>query len=948
MSLRGRFIHRLQHQGALFATLLVCASITTPTRAQSNDPAAEQVAGKRPASSGRVVRAFDFEEQEYNPLPVPLGWIRAQEDPRVPRIRPGFPIWNGAMLDYQSPAFEGFGSVKLPTSGGSTGLILRRGEINIFPNADYLVSARIRTQGLEHAKARVVAQLIDQHGDAIEGALSTTNLVNSPDSWEQVSLEIEGVFPSAAFVQIELQLLQPKQQYEQRAASAFEVWDEDYNGAAWFDNLIIAQLPRLEISTGTPGNIVESELPPPLHILVRDLTGDAINANIRIFDVHGHEIDSQSLANGNRRVRTDWTPSLPGFGWYRALLEVNVDDQLVGIRALDFIWLSPEDSNSDSGMFGIHAQLTNAKIAESAPVLINGTGVTSASVEAWAYSTTLEDMSKDADAMIAIDELINMGTDLSIILSELPMELADTLAVDPDEVLPVFASSSSLWMKWGSAMLDEFGQAVSKWRFGDRVTQENADTINTQLDAITTALGGYVPGPILVTPWSIDRPIDPSLTLPSRQTLIFDHDGTTEEAMGILVEDWAQAAAQYSTEHENNPPALGMVLRPMHSVGDWSGVEVWSSVGSLARKAISFWWASSATGLENERFDLELRDAWWVSPGKRGQVMPAPELVVWRTLATHLGGRQAIEELDIMPGVRLLVAGPKPGTDTDSQGILILWLDKPSIDPVILNLPLSTQPVKQFDVFNNQTLVPLDYVGPLNLPVHRIEIGRSPIIIKGVNTNLIRFMSALELTPNKLQAKSGTHDHELMFANPWPTTVRGRVYIVEPGGFTGPPGNIDRSWEVSPRVIPFVLDAFETKQIPVKIAYSLGEIAGKKKLTFDVELEADKDYPLMRIEREIELGLDGVEMNLTARRGEDGITVIGVHVTNKLDSDQDFEVIAIPPNESRIRRSINGIKPGEQLTREFAFTNAQSGDKVIVALMLRESSVRLNKSVTVP
>lgn len=958
MSLRHRFIQYLPKQSVSIAQIIACAALTTmcasPTLAQDADNSDPRPPGERPAAAGRVVRAFDFEEQDYNPLPIPGGWVRAQEDPAVPRIRPGFPIWNGAILDYKSPAYSGIGTLRLPTSGGSTSLILRRGEINIFPNADYIISARVRTVDLNYAKARVLARLINRKGEKIEGATATTPLANTKGKWEQVSLEIEGVYPNAAFVEIELQLLQPEQQDEDASLNKFIVWDQDFKGNAYFDNLIIAQLPRLEISTGTPGNIVESQTTPALHVLVRDLTGDAIIARARIFDVHGKIVDSETLADGSKRVRTDWKPSLPGYGWYRAVLEVVVDDQLVGIRTLDFIWSSPSEKNPDSGMFGMYAKLTNPKIAQSAPALIKGTGITRASVEVWSYETTLQDIDPQADTMQAIDELITSGTQISIVLAELPKQLARTLARDPNEVMPVFAGPSSAWVGWASKMLDQYGQAISNWRFGQQATQESAATLNTQLDAIKAALSGYVPGPMLVTPWSIDRPIEDEIIRENQQLLVYDHNATGEQAMPLVVEDWAVAANRYTSDSGEPPPTLGMVLSPMHESGTWSGTEVWSSVSMLARKAISFWWAASSTGLGNDRFDLELRDAWWVSSGKRGQVMPAPELVVWRTLAKHLGGRQAIEELDIVPGVRMLVAGPKRTTsqaqrdEHTDKGIMILWLDEPGIEQRILNLPLSTGRVMRCDVFNNQTPVDLARVGDLALPVHRIAVGRSPIIITGVNTQLVRFLSSIELTPDSLQAISGIHKHELKLSNPWPITIRGQVYIVEPGGYTASEDEIDRSWEIRPRVFPFVLDAYEQQQLPLTIAYSLGEIAGEKQLTFDVELSADKDYPLMRVEGSIELGLDGIEMRLAAQRGPDGVTIIAVHVTNKLDIIQDFEVIAIPPNESRLRRSISGIAPGEQVTREFAFTKTNAGDEVIVALLLRESSVRLNKSVTVP
>ncbi len=925
--------------------------------------------GDRPASAGRVVRAFDFEEREYNPLPIPLGWLRAQEDPDVPRIRPGFPIWNGATIEYNAPAYSGIGTARLPTAGGSTSLTLRHGEINIFPNADYLVSARVRTDGLEHAKAHVLARLLNEHGVAIEGAVSTTPLVNTKGAWQQVSLEVEGVYPDAAFIQIELELLQPEQQGLDRGMDKFAVWEQDYSGDAYFDNLIIAQLPRLDITTGLPGNIVESNEPPPLHMLVRDLTGDAIVARVRIFDVFGREVAAEVLADHDRRLRTDWTPDLPGFGWYRAVLDISVDQQLVGIRTLDFIWSSPSESNINSGMFSIFAELTNPIIAESAPALIKGSGVTRASIEAWDINTQSESLVDGSALMNTIDDLVNAQIDLSMVFSQLPRELATTLAVDPDEVMPVFAGPSSAWVPWAGSMLDEYGQAVAHWRFGDQPTLESPDTLNAELDNINTALRGYVPGPMIVTPWAIDRPIEPTLTRPNRQLLLIDHGDTSEAVMPLVVEEWFASARSQTQAKPDQLPSLGMVLSPSHEIRTWSSVEIWSSVGGLARKAISFWWAASLTGLDNERFDLELRDAWWVSKGKRGQVMPAPEVVVWKTLATHLGGRSAIEQIDLVPGVHMLVAGPQQiranaqtsqdgrlfesGSDDrqageDESGIMILWLDEPSLDPVVLNLPVAMGPVSSFDVFNNETIIELERVGGLSLPVHRIEIGRSPIIIKGVNTQLVRFLSSIKLTPDRLQAKSGIHHHSVTLSNPWPITIRGQLYIVEPGGYTDPDGNIDRSWEIKPRVLPFVLNPNEQSELPIELAYSLGELAGEKKLSFDVELQADQDYPLMRLERTIELGYDGIEMFATARKAQDGIVIVSVYVTNLLDVVQDFELIAIPPNESRLRRSINGIAPGEQAIREFAFTKADSGDQIIVALLLRDSSIRLNQSVSVP
>ncbi|MEM7756263.1 MAG: hypothetical protein AAF297_11570 [Planctomycetota bacterium] len=72
----------------------------------------------RPAAASRVVRTFDFEERRRNPTDLPLFWVRAQEDPGVPRIRPGFPLWNQGRLVYGPGAAAGEGAVELFTRGG--------------------------------------------------------------------------------------------------------------------------------------------------------------------------------------------------------------------------------------------------------------------------------------------------------------------------------------------------------------------------------------------------------------------------------------------------------------------------------------------------------------------------------------------------------------------------------------------------------------------------------------------------------------------------------------------------------------------------------------------------------------------------------------------------------------------------------------------------------------
>ncbi|MFG0313488.1 MAG: hypothetical protein ACF8LL_04805, partial [Phycisphaerales bacterium] len=155
-------------------------------------------------------------------------------------------------------------------------------------------------------------------------------------------------------------------------------------------------------------------------------------------------------------------------------------------------------------------------------------------------------------------------------------------------------------------------------------------------------------------------------------------------------------------------------------------------------------------------------------------------------------------------------------------------------------------------------------------------------------------------------------------------------------------------WEIIPRVVPFTLGAGEERSYPLNIGYSLGELAGEKQLVFDVELDADRNYPTLRVQRTIELGLPEIEMVVTAQRNDAGVTVVTASVSHTDAQDQYFELIAIAPNEPRIRRSINALPPGQAAVRQFAFTQAVPGDQVVVVLIPRDNSKRLNEAVVVP
>ncbi len=915
----------------------------------------------RPEYAGRIIRAFDFEEQYTNPLPVPLGWIRAQHDPDVPRDRPGFPIWNRAALDYSSPAFSGEGSVHLPTDGGSTSLILRHGELTVFPNADYLISARVRTDGLLHARARLVAVLIDRAGNEIEESEVSTRLVRTRGEWELLSVFIEGTKPEAAFVRVELQLLQPEQQPRTRRVKPFTVWAQDYEGGAWFDDVVVAQVPMIGLSTGTPGNIVSGEQPPKLQMMVRDLTGDDLRSYVRVFDASSQLVDEHESGRGNG-LNEEWTPDLPKYGWYSAVFDVYSGAGLVGRNELDFLWqperiggklvggfgakrLVPEDS-----IFALRSTTLDERLLQTLPDIVQMSGVKHLEMRAMDADTVGEDLDKDSMLLSSVDRVVEMGVDVSLTMAEVPFELADQAAIDHDAVFKLLTEHESIALPMIGSLLDRYGQQVSQWRLGIAPNEDKSDVLADEAGEVRGLMDPYVPGAVIGVPWAMDRPFEAGVMSESIRLLVQDDPTYPDDAMSDLIGQWAPVRS------EADGGELSVVHRAYASAGTQESV--WSRVGWLGRRAISSWWASKLAGADARNTQIVLSDPWIVEPGQRGRVMPAPELLVWRTLVDQLGGREAIEEIDLEHGVRMLLCSSRGDldarddslTDGISDGAIVLWLDEPTMEHAVVELPLSTGAVRLVDLFGNEEIIGLSHETELSLPMHRIEVTRTPVIVTGVNPELVQFLGNLRLTPDRLDATTGVHKHQLVVKNPWDFSIRGRVYIVEPGGYSEPGGtNVDRSWEIVPRVVNFVVTAGLEERIDLDVSYSSAQLAGMKDLVFDVELMADKEYGLMRVEREIELGTDVIDLDLKFRKGaRDGLVEVDAIVTNQTGERISADLFAVAPKNARQESTISAIETKEEGRRSFVFRELTSGDQAVISVRVPGYEVRVNKAITLP
>lgn len=888
----------------------------------------------RPSGAQRLVRRFDFDESDFNPLPIPMGWVRAQHDPSVPRVRPGFPIWNQAELDSKAPSISGSTTLRIPVEGGSASLRLLPGAIGVFPGTDYLVSAKVRTAGMVHARACVAARLLDEQGHPIPGSESVSRAVRTTGEWVGINAAVAGLDERAAFLQIELLVLQPKQLPGADTDRPFAVWSEDFHANAWFDDVEVTLLPRIELETGVPGHAFTPAQTPEISMLVRDLTGETLSGVLRVLDADRRIVSEQELRSSSGRLSETRVPTLPGPGWYRAVLDVSSNSGVVGRGILDFVWGAPGDERQlTDGVFALSVDATDPTEALALPAMAAWANVSSVTVGVWEEAMTEEAAALDVNpAYDAVRGVLNKGIDATIRTGETPGDLADLAGRDSWDVPGVIGSDESIWMPWLEGALDRFGQGVLSWQLGDHPLYTDAEALAAHVDLAYATFNRWIPGPELRSPWPLGDPFDPALVGPGRGVVITDDGAGDDHTLAERVRSWVEASP--------SPDDGGLTIEFPVGEASASGTP---GLGRLARRALNAWVEAHNTGI-TDRFELAIREPWRSSGGRRPSMMPAPELALWRTLASVLEDRGTVRELDLLPGVRAILVG-----DSD-DALLIAWLTDPEAPSRSIDLPFGDgghgQDVRQISLQGVRTPLTPTQDPRWGSMVYHVPLSREPVIIDGVDAPYFALLASVRLDPERMDPILGERTHDLVIDNPFPVPVRGKVFIVEPGGLSEGVSGRDRSWQVTPRVVPFVVDAFGTTRVPIEILFGAAQRTGHIPAVFDVQVSSDRDYPTARVARWASIDSEQITVEATAVRSGDDV-VVRAFVTNLGEGTRSADLVAFAPGAPRVRAQIRGITEGVTMERRFILEGVPRGQSISVSLIEPTTGERLLRVIEI-
>lgn len=888
--------------------------------------------GERPEAARRVVRVFDFEERPWNPEPVPQHWFRAQHDPPS-RERVGFPVWNQATFDTTHSTSERH-SLMLPTRGGSTALRLSGGVLAAIPTADYAVSARVRTDGLSHAGARLRARFLDERLEPITSSESASEPIRSEGQWTDVLVDLDGDAVGAAWIQIDLELLQPREVERERSESASEdnppshsaphrALLEDVSGSAAFDDVTVMQVPRVRLRSRIAGSVAAAPAVPTYELEVRDLTGERLIVHMKATDIDGRVIDTLEANAPEAGQRLEWKPALREYGWMRLDLEVRGPSGVVARSTSSAVWLPPlpradslSSSAREAARFGIVADDAKLSQLRDLPDVARALALGALVLPAWDGGQTRQALRNDIARLdAAVERAIASGQEVTLALARTPEELRRDLNNDANAVWDALLSpppTPGAEAPWGPYLWDvfsKFGQRVRRWQIG-LISEPQAfwrPALADDLAALERAFGRLAPRPIIVVPWSIDQSIDDRLA-GSRWASALAPPAVSREAIASFV---GQATARAGAT---------IVIEPL----DESLYGPRATIIDTAKRAVAAW----AAGPNR----LSIRNAWDWKPAGSPDLNPHPSLAVWRQMAEHLGGRRVVGELPIAVGATALILdGPRGGA-------ILAWNDYADPTDAAIRMRLAEDRVHTVDLFGNERQV------ERTDDVDHVPLHETPVFVEGIDVPLALFRGSFTIEPERVEAEASLHSVEFVLTNPWPMTVSGTLRITDPKG-----------WKIEPRVIAFDIPSGGERRIQAELSFGLGEEAGLKHVVADADIQADRRHTGIRLAAPLEVGLASMQLTpsyaiVSNPTGGAPDVVITLSVTNSGQSPETVQVFAMAPGFPREGAPVSALGPGETAVRRFRFPNAAPGllnKRVRVGLIDVEGAGRLNKSLLI-
>ena len=851
----------------------------------------------------RVLRIIDFEERKLgNEEDLPMHWDKISGE--------GLPHYVNGILATDR-ARSGQYSFRFDLNGGSLIYRYDPNQLPVLSGAHYRVRVFCQTTAMPSARARLTAYFTDQDGHPLTDMIRHSEpyaAKTDGEDWKQLSVELNADNPKAAYLAVELELLQPER-YETTPLYEGALWPQDIHGSAWFDDVSVAQVPDATISSDTTANIFRLGEPVRLGVSINDLFTDDLQMRLIIVDATGRMIYQHSGAVDTNAVQGAPTakqhlnialPSLPP-GWDQADLQLTSRGRDLGEHKAALIQLGDTaDPMVPDQRFGVVATDLNGNQLEQLPKILPLLAAGRVKIAVWSSREDLEDSDPSGfDALL--EQLKSEGITPTGCLLDVPPSIAKKIGAA--SWLRLQTASPDAWKPQFAYMISRHINQLDHWQFGaDGDDEFVSDARMRQVyQLLFDEFSSLVHNPDLAMPWpswydlGTQMPATVALSVPPQ----------------VLPEHIPLYAQDFQNKSAGPRPNLSVTIQPLE--------ESYSRrvrLRDLAQRVIY----AVAGGIN--RIDLPLPFS-VVGEGDSVQVEPSEMFIVDRTLMRTLNGAMFKGRAPIADGVDALLF------DKNGQGILAVWSRgaEPAGRPITLNL--GPQPLK-VDLWGGVT--PLPRVGDQVT----VNVGPMPFFLVGLDDVTAQIRASVAFDKPLLESSFQSHERRLSFVNPSANALTGTLRLRPPPG-----------WTVTPMSFQFSVAPGQTFDRPMTIEFPYNSFAGPKTVTAEFTLDGDEPT-VFSVPLTLTLGLSDIGMrSLALRDGND--LVVQQMVTNYGDAPIDYTAFAAYPGLTRQERLIGGLPAGRTTIKIYRFKDVKfiPGAFVRCGIRQMEGTRVLNNEVAI-
>jgi len=908
-----------------------------------------------PIPGSRIVKSFDFEEIKLgNFEATPMFWSKVTGR--------GFPAYSAGAFDhtvFHSGENGGNTSFKMRTVGGSVAYRYDpppANRIPVAPNSDYYIIAFARTDKLEHARADLAAWFTDDKGQLLldtethsqpykAGDDASTN-----DAWQVLYIHLptppetgDGP-PQPRFLAIQAGLLQPQQQAENtNPLGRFALYQQDIEGSAWFDDIVIFQLPRIGITvhkqatSPAPAGMFGGGEKIDLDMLVSDVRnrslpgtaaasapssapsnapasapaapGSPLLVRLKLAAADGTPVDATEF-QANARLDEPWThrythSPLPG-GLYTATMEVfdpsAASSPLVANRQVQFLCLpaATETAHPLSPEFGVDVTRWNHSATwQDLPSLAIQTGAGLLQLPAWRGEMDDEALTRrDAplDALLATLQRRNIRTLAAF--SELPGPIAAQM--NPESRTSLLALNNADPKIWQSAIsfpLTRYVNRIDFWQLGSPddpfsgLLPDSGDPRTAPATAPATPDRAQIP--IVEQSATLYGKLSgPMMSLLPQPGLMIPWNALFE----FHPEQFPHAELDLRIPAVVKPAQIPAYLGNFQNAGRPLFVQLDGLPANESRRADRL--ADFAERLVYSRSAKTPPDA-VLYPARPGK--PDELLLVYRTMIHALGQSNYVGEITPGPGMHAFLF-EKPG---DSS--IVIWSD--AAGETALDLPLGSDP-RSTDLLGNPRALAID---PATQLTH-LNVTSTPQVIENVDPRPLQLTASFALASSRLPAGVGSIHDEVLLSNPYPEQLAGTLRLSLPPHWTADPDNF-----------PISLSPGSNVRLPLELSYPFSETAGVKHVTGQLHLDPGNPSGQNKFDLSapVSVGSDLIEMEAFCFVQEDGDILLQQVITNTSSTPLNAQAYALVPGFPREQRYVVGLAPHQTTIKRYTFSPSE-------------------------